>query len=227
MLADIMPHPPLIAIIDSDSQTEVLLHDPLARSGYEVAAAADSREAYHLLERRQPALVILELVLPDRNGWEVLHELQTLFKAPVLVLSQLSSEAEQVAALQSGADDYLPKPFSAVRVVARINAILSRAGRYQRLVCGPFTLLPANNEVWIADRPVRLTVREFALLKVLAGSPGKTFSRQELFACCWQQEFADSSRVIDVHLSSLRRKLGKEGDLIFTVRGTGYKLCFR
>lgn len=216
---------PVILVVDDDDAIRYLLRETLTLSGFDVITAADGQEALEAFEARRPTLVVLDVMMPEMDGWEVLRELRQRSDVPVLMLTALSREADQLHGLEGGADDYVTKPFSVHQVVARIRAILRRTGYSgKRITCGPITLDPVAHEVMVDDRPVALTNREYALLEVLMKNPGRAFTRAELLSRCWETDYSGVDRVIDVHLASLRRKLGKRGEMIGTVRGVGYKL---
>src|SRR3990172_13233614 len=216
---------PIIMVVDDDSDLRFLLTEAFGLAGYEVITAADGQEALEVYETNHPALVVLDVMMPDMDGWEVLRELRARSDVPVLMLTALSRESDQLHGLEGGADDYVTKPFSVHQVIARVGAILRRTGYGGKtIVCGPITLDAAAHEVIVDDRLIPLTGREYTLLEVLVRNPGRAFTRDELLARCWESGYMGVDRVIDVHLASLRRKLGKRRNMISTVRGVGYKL---
>ena len=216
---------PLILVVDDEAAICRLLQIQLNQLGYEVITATDGQEALSLFEQHCPVLVVLDLMMPAMSGWDVLRELRLRSEVPVLLLTALSSDADQVQGFESGADDYVVKPFTGRQIAARIRAILRRSGyRNDKASAGPITVDFTAHEVIVHGKPVDLTMREASLLEALIRNPGRAFSRAELLARCWEPNFAGVDRVVDVHMASLRRKLGKKQRFISTVRGIGYRL---
>ena len=218
---------PLILVVDDDEDLRFLVKTLLTQAGYDVALAADGEEALALFDKLKPTLVMLDLMMPIMDGWEVLRELRSRSDVPVLMLTALNSETHQVAGLDKGADDYVTKPFTMRQLLARVSAVLRRAGYPAglRLVFGSLVVDLSAREVRLDDQPVPLTQREFALIEVLMRNPGRVFTRADLLARCWESGYDGVDRVVDVHLASLRRKLGKHRRLIVTVHGVGYRLA--
>ncbi len=181
-----------------------------------------------------PDAVLLDIMLPDADGLEILARIRRtpgLSGVPVMMLTAKDTELDTVRALDSGADDYLSKPFGMMEVVSRTRALLRRAGREQpsaekpvALVSGDVTLWPDRREVTVGGNEVQLTMREFDLLEFLMRSPGVVFSRETLLQRVWGWDFDGGSRTVDVHVQQIRAKLGKTSDLIETVRGVGYRV---
>lgn len=217
---------PLILVVDDDFNIRDLLSGYLQKSGYEVVTASDGPSALDLAEERRPALVVLDVLLGgDMDGYEICRVLRARSRVPVLLLTSLGADAQQITGLEAGADDYVVKPFSLRQVVARIRAILRRAGLAEgdRLEFGPLTLNATQRRVTVNGEPVALTGHEFALLEALMRRPERIFTREDLLNQCWEASFDGTDRVVDVHLASLRRKLGPAAALITTVRGVGYR----
>jgi DNA-binding response OmpR family regulator len=217
---------PLILVVDDDFNIRDLLSGYLQKSGYEVVTASDGPSALDLAEERRPALVVLDVMLGgDMDGYEICRVLRARSRVPVLLLTSLGADAQQITGLEAGADDYVVKPFSLRQVVARIRAILRRAGLVEgdRLEFGPLTLNATQRRVTVNGEPVALTGHEFALLEALMRRPERIFTREDLLNQCWEAGFDGTDRVVDVHLASLRRKLGPAAALITTVRGVGYR----
>ena len=215
---------PLILIVDDEQDLRQLLGLQLTQVGFRVAQAADGYAALEQFELVKPSLILLDVMMPMMNGWEVLRELRKRSDVPIIMLTALSSERDQVTGLDEGADDYVVKPFVPRQLLARIRAILRRTGQpAETIAYGALTINLAAHEVSLNDQVLPLTKHEYALLEVLLRHPGRAFSRTELLARCWESNHKGIDRVIDVHLASLRRKLGKERRLITTVRGFGYR----
>lgn len=215
---------PLILIVDDEPDLRQLLSLQLTQVGFRVAQAIDGYHALELFEEVKPNLILLDVMMPMMNGWEVLRELRKRSDVPVIMLTALSSEKDQVTGLDEGADDYVVKPFVPRQLLARIRAILRRTGQpAETIVYGALTIDLAGHEVILNGKILPLTKREYALLEALLRHPGRAFSRAELLARCWGPNHDGVDRVVDVHMASLRRKLGKERRLITTVRGIGYR----
>ncbi len=212
-------------VVDDDVDLCKLLATTLNKAGFEVVTFHEGGEALEKFENYRPALVVLDVMLPEMDGWQVLHEIRDRSDVPVLMLTALSREPDQLKGLEGGADDYVVKPFSLQQLMARVRAILRRTGYSgQYIVRGPLILDPSSHEIKVDGKPISLTRREFALLEVLVQFPGRAFTRSELLARCWGPNYDGVDRVVDVHLASLRAKLGDKRDLISTVRGVGYRL---
>jgi DNA-binding response OmpR family regulator len=179
------------------------------------------------------ALVVLDLMLPGMGGLDVLRRLRRVSPVPVLMLTARGEDSDRIMGLEMGADDYVPKPFNPRELIARIRAILRRTGRAEApagpLIVGDLRIDPAVREVWLKDAPLNLTSAEFTLLEAFMREPGHVLSREQLTETVLGRKLAPFDRVIDVHVSNLRRKLGvpHEGQRIKAVRGSGYLLAPR
>jgi DNA-binding response OmpR family regulator len=223
---------PPILIAEDDKKTASLVALYLEREGFKTIVAYDGRQALELARRHNPSLVILDLMLPLLDGWEVCRELRRSSDVPILILSARDEEIDRVAGLTLGADDYVVKPFSPRELVARVKAILRR-GRLERpesektLSHGDLVLDPEKRKVTLGGRPVPLTPHEFSLLRTLMSAPGKVFTRDELLSRLYPREdVAVIDRVVDVHIGKLRQKIEVDPSdpaHILTVRGVGYQ----
>ena len=227
------PAPPTSAtILVVDDRPELLdvLQRTLARNGYAVRTAADGDAALDAALDHDPDLVILDVGLPKRNGLSVARELRRRgFLAPVLMLTARDTVPDKVTGLEAGADDYLAKPFDYDELLARVKALLRRAGMRAdetTLKVGDLALDPVAREATRAGKPVPLTQKEFALLEYLMRNAGRTVSREQISEHVWKHEFDPSTNIVDVYISYLRNKLGDAGreSPIQTVRGVGYVL---
>lgn len=218
-----MPHQ--ILVVDDDDALRAVIHEGLTRAGYLVQTAMNGTAALRLFEQEHPALVILDVMLGDEpDGWEVCRILRARSNVSILMLTSLADDAHQITGLDLGADDYLTKPFRLQHLLARVRAVLRRAGYSGApLRAGPLALDPVQREVLVDDNPLSLTRLEFALLETLMRHPGRAFTRAELIDHCWEPGFDGVDRVVDVHLAAVRRKLGHWGKLIKAVRGIGYQ----
>lgn len=218
-------------MIDDESKLRELVGDYLRRDGFAVVEAGTGRAALEVISRARPDLVILDLGLPDVDGEDLLRSFRRQ-NLPVVVLTAKASEPERVAGLRAGADDYLVKPFSPRELIARVEAVLRRSGHAGFGVAtayggGALLLDTERREVAVRGREVALTRSEFDLLAVLAGRPGRVWSRLELLSRLQGNGFEGFERTVDAHVKNLRRKLGDEPPnptLVLTVTGVGYKL---
>ncbi|ADR36005.1 response regulator transcription factor [Oceanithermus profundus] len=214
-----------ILIVDDDPAIREILRAYLSHEGYELSEAADGVSALALAPAAD--LVVLDLMLPEMDGLEVARHLRRDFpELPILMLTARGEEEERVRGFEEGADDYVTKPFSPRELVARVRALLRRSGIHDRLVYGDLEIVPGSREVYLAGRPVELSKLEFDLLLTLAQHPGMVFSRERLLERVWGSDFFGVERVVDVHVASLRKRLGDEPDrprFIETVRGVGYR----
>lgn len=223
--------PVRILVVDDDDNVRRLVAAYLEREGYEVLTAADGHSAVHAAETASPDLVVLDVMLPGISGLQVAKRLTATLEVPILMLTARGEEDEQLRGFQAGADDYLTKPFSPKLLVARVSAILRRAGlgeaeAQKPASFGALTIDPLCREVTVAGRPVELTAIEFDLLRSLVEHPGWVYSREQLLERVWGYEYLGDSRVVDVHIANLRKKIGddpSEPSYIRTVRGVGYK----
>jgi DNA-binding response OmpR family regulator len=223
-----------VLVIEDDRNTARLITLYLKREGFHPLTAADGEAGVALAESRQPDLVILDLMLPKLDGWEVCRRLRRSSAMPVIMLTAREDEADRVAGLTLGADDYVVKPFSPRELMARVKAVLRRAplpnpGQKARLSHGDVVLDLDKRQLSVSGRPVALTPHEFALLQALMSAPGRTFTREELLDRIYPKgEAVVIDRVIDVHIGKLRQKIEPDPASparILTVRGVGYRFA--
>jgi two-component system alkaline phosphatase synthesis response regulator PhoP len=223
--------PGRILVVDDDDAALELVSSQLRRAGYTVVTASGGVAAIHVVRTEPPDLVILELALPDMDGFETCRRLRRERDLPLMILSARDDEIDRVVAFELGVDDYLTKPFSLRELVGRVKAILRRVGARKvesasALRVGPFAIDFETYQVTVAGRQIELTPTEFQLLKLLAQHPKRVFPRAELIAQVIGPHYRGDPRTIDVHIRHLRAKL-RDGDselpLIMTVRGTGYR----
>lgn len=226
-------NPPRVLVVDDEPSMVELIRTYLERDGLEVLEAGDGPTAVDLARRHLPSVIVLDINLPGFDGLEVLRSVRTFSDAYVLLLTARGDEIDRVLGLSLGADDYVVKPFSPRELVARIRALLRRSrldGPSGRSDFDAFTELavdPRRHEVRLRGIPVSLTPTEFQLLATMARDPGVVFSRELLLDRVWGPDWVGDEHVVDVHVASLRRKLGDpaaEGQFIETVRGVGYRL---
>lgn len=220
-----------VAVVDDERDILDLVDLHLRRAGFETALFERSKPFLDSVMEGVPDLLVLDLMLPDIPGREVLQILRKsprLARIPVIMLTALGSEADRVAGLDAGADDYVAKPFSPSELVARVRAVLRRTaggdGTGLVEVGGILSIDLDRFEVRVSGSPVSLTATEFRLLRILAGGMGRVFTRERLLDLLWEGEKLVYDRTIDVHVTNLRAKLGRAGGLVRSVRGVGYGL---
>lgn len=217
-----------ILIVDDDPRMVAYLKRGLARAGYSVISERNGAEAVEQARRKQPDLVILDIMIPGGNGIEISRRLRQAGRMPILVLTAREAVADRVAALDSGADDYLTKPFAFDELLARIRALLrrSRPAENELLHFSDLSMNTATREVRRGEKPLELTVQEFDLLELLMRYPRRVLRRGLIYEKVWGHDFGAGYHVIDVYVSYLRSKLeaGHLPRLIHTVRGVGYVL---
>jgi len=218
-----------VLIVDDDIKTVDLVKLYLTRDGYGVLAAYDGIEALRLARESQPDLIVLDLMLPDMDGFEVCRVLRQESDVPIIMLTARSTDQDKLTGLGLGADDYVTKPFSPKELAARVQAVLRRLPRErgpEELKSGELSMNFAKHEAWLADELLDLTSVEFKLLGVLAKEPGRVFSRTDLIEEGLGYDFEGFDRTIDVHILNLRRKVERDPShprYIKTVYGVGYK----
>jgi len=231
--AESTPQSIRLLLVDDEDRFRKSLAERLKLRGYEVDQAADADAAFTSLEKREPDLILLDLMLPGLSGLDVARRIRAKRQIPILMLTARGSEEDVLQGFDAGADDYLVKPFSPKVLVARVRAILRRSGAgsseedEKALTVGGISIDQKTREVRIEGREVELTTTEFDLLRVLAEHPGWLYSREELLESVWGYKYLGDSRLVDVHIANLRKKLGDDPadpQFVRTVRGVGYKL---
>jgi two-component system OmpR family response regulator len=221
-----------ILVVEDDPRISEVLEYALKADGYDVQTAQRGREAAEMARKSSPGLIVLDVGLPDIDGFEVCRLVRTFSDVPVIFLTSRSDEIDRVVGLEIGGDDYVVKPFSPRELLARIKAILRRnhrpekAGAYDReeavLRYGPITIDPEKFRIHCDGREIILTAQEFKLLELLVRHPGRVFTREQVLNRAWGEGGLVADRTIDVHVKSLRKKFGKF-EFIETVRGIGYR----
>jgi two-component system phosphate regulon response regulator PhoB len=220
-----------ILVIDDEPDILELIRYNLAKQGYEVTCVPSGAEALTKLRWQHPDLVVLDLMLPDVDGLDVCKTMKRdtqMAHIPIIMLTARGEEVDVVTGLELGADDYLTKPFSPRVLLARIKAVLRRQQRQPGeeanvLHRGALVIHPGRHAVLLAGAPVSLTSSEFRILHLLARRPGWVFSRHQILEAVSGHDANATDRAVDVHIVSLRRKLGAHGDIIETIRGVGYR----
>lgn len=219
-----------VLVVEDDADIREVEEYNLQREGYDVLTAEDGDEALEVARDRKPDLVVLDLMLPGTDGVEVCRTLRAdgvTEAIPVIMVTAKDTESDVVLGLGVGADDYLTKPFSPRELLARVKAVLRRARRTEdepegRLRRGPVVIDPERHEVLVEEEPAELTATEFRLLHQMASRPGRVYTREQLIQRA-MEDVVVNERNVDVHVRSIREKLGEHGDLIETVRGVGYR----
>ncbi|MFT3841936.1 MAG: response regulator [Myxococcaceae bacterium] len=220
---------PLVLVVEDEPQMRKFLRASLSLNGYRPLEASKGSEALALASSNNPALVLLDLGLPDQDGLEVTRRLREWSKVPVIVLSARGREDDKVAALDAGADDYLTKPFGIAELLARMRVALrhsSNAPEATALELGPLRIDLSRREVTVSGREVKLTPTEYQLLTLLARNAGKVLTHRQILVEIWGPAYADQAHYVRVHMAELRKKI--EADparpkLIVTEQGVGYR----
>jgi len=219
-----------VLVVDDDENIVQLVKMYLERDGYQVWCAFDGPNGLIEFRRNRPDVIVLDLMLPGLGGLDVCREIRRESNAPIVMLTAKTTEADKLIGLDLGADDYVTKPFSPRELLARIRAVLRRVPGTndlgpEEIVVGPLTLYPRRFQAEVDGKPMRLTPTEFNLIRTLAEAPGQVFSRPQLIEKAFGYDFEGFERNVDVHITSLRRKLEASGTrFIKTVYGLGYKL---
>ena len=220
----------MIYCVEDDDSIRNLVVYTLTASGFEARGFADAASFWEAADAQIPRLVLLDIMLPDEDGITILTKIRSHPKTscvPVIIATARGTEYDKVIGLDLGADDYLAKPFGMMEMVSRVRAVLRRGavrGTAQTLQIGGLTLNPQQHAVLSGGESVTLTLKEYELLKLLMENPGIVFTREQLMARIWGDDFLGESRTVDVHIGTLRTKLGSCGSCIETVRGVGYKM---
>lgn len=235
-----------ILIVEDETDLAELIAYNVSRHGHDPITVADGQQAINTAKQSQPDLIILDVMLPTRSGLDVARELRNLPDTqhiPIIMVTARAEDADQIAGLQVGADDYVTKPFSIKVLLARIDALLRRsatttteedqtsttnpnspAAPHERTTFGPLTADRATHEIRCNNKLLQLTFTEFRILITLMESPNRVLNRQDLIASAMGPGIAVTARTIDVHVAAIRKKLEDQGDMIRTVRGVGYRL---
>lgn len=217
-----------ILVVDDESRMRKLVRDFLVRQDYEVLEAGDGEEALDIFYREKDiALLILDVMMPKMNGWEVCREVRENSKVPIIMLTAKSDESDELMGFDLGVDEYISKPFSPRILVARVEAILRRTNQIgdssQIKKAGLIVLDKTAHEVTIDGKSVELSFKEFELLEYFMDNQGIALSRERILNSVWNYDYFGDARTIDTHVKKLRSKLGKQGEYIKTVWGMGYK----
>ena len=223
-----------ILVVDDDKKIVRLVRSYLEQANFQVLTAYDGEGALHIIRRDRPDLVVLDLMLPDRDGWEITRLVRSdpaLAKLPIVMLTARVEDTDKIIGLELGADDYIAKPFNPREVVARVRAVLRRAtdspAPLQTLQVGELSLDLERHRVAVSDEPIELTPTEFDLLRMMMEHPGRAFTRLELIEKGLGYAYSGMERTIDAHIKNLRKKIGVDTEdpaYIETIYGVGYRL---
>ena len=220
----------MIYCVEDDSSIRELMVYTLQVSGFEACGFQDGIAFWNKMKEKKPELIVLDIMMPGEDGISILKKLRAspvTEEIPVIMATAKGSEYDTVVGLDNGADDYLAKPFGMMEMVSRIKAVLRRSTPKKKIgciQCGCIVIDEGRHTVTVNDRIVLLTLKEYELLKLLAENTKQVFTRESLLASVWGANFIGETRTVDVHIGTLRTKLGECGDMIKTVRGVGYKL---
>ncbi|HEX2158800.1 MAG TPA: response regulator transcription factor [Actinomycetes bacterium] len=224
---------PKVMVVDDEESLLEAIRYALSREGFEVVTASDGGEAVRDFEAERPDLVVLDLMLPTLNGWDVCRRIRATSQVPILMLTARDAEVDRVVGLEMGADDYVTKPFSLRELVARVRALLRRAGTAEGprpeasvLEAGGVRLDTERHEVSVRGSQVSLPLKEFELLEILMENRNRVLTRQTLIDRVWGYDYVGDTKTLDVHVKRLRARVEEdrhEPKLIVTVRGVGYR----
>lgn len=217
-----------ILVVDDESRMRKLVRDFLVKSNYEVLEAEDGEKAVDIFfKEKDIALIVLDVMMPKMDGWQVCKEVRSYSKVPIIMLTAKGDERDELQGFQLGVDEYIAKPFSPKILVARIEAILRRTNQFAKeeiLSCNGIQVDKAAHQVWIDEKPIDLSYKEFELLTYFIENKGIALSREKILNNVWNYDYFGDARTIDTHVKKLRNKMGEKGELIKTIWGMGYKL---
>ena len=220
----------MIYCVDDDNTIRDIEVYALIQTGFEARGFADGQSMLAALENETPELIVLDIMMPGMDGMEVLRTLRSrsdTARVPVIMATAKGTEMDKIQGLDSGADDYLTKPFGVMEMISRIKAVLRRCAPAEEtmLRCGSIVLNDREHVVSVKGERVSLTYKEYELLKLFLRQPGTVFSRERILSAIWGVDYLGESRTVDVHIKTLRQKLGEAGRCIETVIGVGYRLA--
>ncbi len=220
----------MIYLLEDDVNIRALTAYALSNAGFETTGFGRPSEFWAALEESIPSLLLLDIMLPEEDGLEILRKLRSAPATagmPVILLTAKDTEFDKVVGLDLGADDYVVKPFGIMELISRVRAVLRRAESRDRgsdIILGGLVISPSKRTVTADGQSVLLTFKEYQLLQMLAAKPGNVFTRDVILSSIWGYDYDGESRTVDVHIRTLRQKLGDCGDMIETVRGVGYRI---
>ena len=217
----------LIYIVEDDSNIREIETIALRNSGYQVQSFETGKEFFRKVEERVPDLVLLDVMLPDQSGYNIVKKIRqtpAIKKLPVIMVTAKTSEIDMIKGLDDGADDYIKKPFSIMELISRVKAMLRRTSSedVKQLRLDELCLDHERHTVWLGDKNIELTFKEYELLRLLMKNVGVVMTRENIMIHVWGTDFEGESRTVDMHIKTLRQKLGEMGARIKTVRNVGY-----
>ncbi len=216
-----------VLVVDDESRMRKLVRDFLVKKDFIVLEAEDGAQAVDIFfSTKDISLIILDVMMPKMDGWQVCREIRELSDVPIIMLTAKSDERDELLGFDLGVDEYISKPFSPKILVARVEAILRRSNLLNDdsiITAGEITLNKSAHEVTVAGKPVELSFKEFELLNYFMDNQGLALSREKILNSVWNYDYFGDARTIDTHVKKLRSKLGKQGDYIKTIWGMGYK----
>lgn len=216
-----------ILVVDDESRMRKLVRDFLVRNNYDVIEAENGSKAVDIFfEQKDIALILLDVMMPQMDGWQVCREIREYSKVPIIMLTARSDERDELLGFELGVDEYISKPFSPKILVARVEAILRRTSQMSAdevIEAGGIVVNKAAHSVLVDSQPVELSYKEFELLTYFMENKGIALSREKILNSVWNYDYFGDARTIDTHVKKLRSKMGQKGDLIKTIWGMGYK----
>lgn len=217
----------LIYIVEDDESIKEIEEIALKNSGHEVLGFTSATQFYKKLETLLPDLILLDVMLPDENGYEIVKKLRQRKRTkqlPIIMVTAKTTEMDMIKGLDGGADDYIRKPFSVMELITRVKALLRRTQKNENGIIdlGDIQIDDVRHEVRVDGKQLELTFKEYGLLRYLAVNRGAVISREQIMQYVWETEFEGETRTVDMHVKTLRKKLGEKGERIITVRNVGY-----
>jgi len=220
----------MIYCVEDDRNIRELLVYTLSTTGFQALGLESGKALFKELKNNKPELILLDIMLPGEDGYSILEQLKTASSTkeiPVIMVTAKGAEFDKVRGLDAGADDYITKPFGMMEFLARVKAVLRRSSQKngeRELHCGSLSMFVERHEVRENDKIIELTLKEFEVLRYLVENKGIVLTRDQLLGHVWGYDFDGETRTVDVHIRSLRQKLGEAGSMIETVRGVGYRI---
>lgn len=216
-----------ILVVDDESRMRKLVRDFLEKADYQVIEAENGERAVDIFfEEKEIALILLDVMMPKMDGWQVCREIRQYSKVPIIMLTARADERDELMGFNLGVDEYISKPFSPKILVARVNAVLRRAGKAEAadvLEVGGIRVDKTAHQVFIDGEPIELSFKEFELLQYFVENVGIALSREKILNAVWNYDYYGDARTIDTHVKKLRSKMGSKGEYIRTIWGMGYK----
>lgn len=220
----------LIYVVEDDNDILEVETFALKNSGYEVKGFSNAKDFYKAIEEKIPSLAVLDVMLPDEDGLQIVQKIRIMpkvSKIPIIMVTARTTEIDKVKGLDMGADDYLTKPFGVMELIARVKALLRRSGEQKEkklLSLGEVSMDDDKHAVYVCEKQCELTFKEYELLKMLLENVGIVLKRESIMSRIWGTDYIGETRTVDMHIKTLRQKLGESGNHIKTVRNVGYMM---